>query len=132
MPKMNTETLKFFESLTQAHALQVAELQKVIDTQSESIRDMQETISRLEETVRILTEKLNKNSKNSSKPPSSDGLKKPSPKSLRGKTNKKQGGQDGHQGTNLPKMVPDRVISCMPSLNCSIVSNFLVMTTLSS
>ena len=60
MPKMNTETLKFFESLTQAHALQVAELQKVIDTQSESIRDMQETISRLEETVRILTEKLNK------------------------------------------------------------------------
>lgn len=92
MPKMNTETLKFFESLTQAHALQVAELQKVIDTQSESIRDMQETISRLEETVRILTEKLNKNSKNSSKPPSSDGLKKPSPKSLRGKTNKKQGG----------------------------------------
>ena len=44
MPKMNTETLKFFESLTQAHALQVAELQKVIDTQSESIRDMQETI----------------------------------------------------------------------------------------
>ena len=55
MPKMNTETLKFFESLTQAHALQVAELQKVIDTQSESIRDMQETISRLEETVRILT-----------------------------------------------------------------------------
>ena len=73
MPKMNTETLKFFESLTQAHELQVAELQKVIDTQSESIRDMQETISRLEETVRILTEKLNKNSKNSSKPPSSDG-----------------------------------------------------------
>jgi transposase len=115
MPEMNTELLNFFESLNQAHALQVAELQKVIDTQNESIRDMQATISRLEETVRILTEKLNKNSKNSSKPPSSDGLKKPAPKSLRGKTNKKQGGQDGHHGTNLPKMVPDRVIRCMPS-----------------
>ena len=102
MPEMNTEILKFLESLNHAHALQVAELQKVIDTQNESIREMQATISRLEETIRILTEKLNKNSKNSSKPPSSDGLKKPSPRSLRGKTNKKQGGQDGHQGTNLP------------------------------
>lgn len=45
-----------------------------------------------------------KNSKNSSKPPSSDFPKLPKTKSLRAKTRKKVGGQLGHKGTTL-KMV---------------------------
>lgn len=40
-------------------------------------------IAQLNQTIQELKEQLNKNSKNSSKPPSSDGFKKPAPKSLR-------------------------------------------------
>ena len=36
-----------------------------------------QTINELNQTIKELKEQLNKNSKNSSKPPSSDGLKKP-------------------------------------------------------
>jgi transposase-like protein len=63
-------------------------------------------ISRIEELER----RLGLSSTNSSKPPSSDGLAKPAPKpkSLREKTGKKPGGQEGHKGTTLtPKDVPD-------------------------
>jgi len=58
-------------------------------------------VSKLEARIKELEDQLSKTSKNSSKPPSSDGYKKPSPKSLRAKTNRKKGGQKGHQGFNL-------------------------------
>lgn len=41
------------------------------------------TIAELNQTIQELKEQLNKNSKNSPKPPSSDGYKKTAPKSLR-------------------------------------------------
>lgn len=63
-----------------------------------------------EKRVKELEEQLAKNSRNSSKPPSTDGFKKPSPKSLRKKKQNKSGGQRGHKGHTL-KMVekPDRI-----------------------
>ena len=58
--------------------------------------------------IETLEQRLGMNSTNSSVPPSFDGLAKPKPKSLREKTDRKPGGQEGHRGTTLtPKENPD-------------------------
>ncbi len=64
-----------------------------------------------------LKARLNSNSENSSRPPSSDGYqKKPAfPK----KKNGKQGGQPGHKGSTLHQVDnPDKIVSCKPN-SCS-------------
>ena len=74
------------------------------------------TIAELNQTIQELKGQLNKNSKNSSKPPSSDGYKKPAPKSLRKPSGKKVGGQDGHQRIHLAVITaPDEIVKHMPS-----------------
>lgn len=62
-----------------------------------------------------LRRQLGQNSRNSSKPPSSDGLAKPAPRSLRRRGARKPGGQDGHPGSTLaPVAVPNEVIPHEP------------------
>jgi transposase len=48
-----------------------------------------------------LKARLGQDSSNSSKPPSSDGLSKPAPKSLRTRSGRRPGGQPGHEGRTL-------------------------------
>jgi transposase len=61
-----------------------------------------EQIEQLKTEVADLRRQLDQNSRNSSKPPSSDSpFTKPAPKSLRRKSGRKPGGQSGHPGSTL-------------------------------
>jgi transposase len=74
-------------------------------------RRMSETIQQLANRIQALEDRLEMNSNNSSKPPSSDGYNKPSPKSQRKRHKRKTGGQPGHSGNTLQMVAePDRII----------------------
>ena len=65
----------------------------------------------LREEVQSLKEQIAKDSHNSHKPPSSDGLSKPKPKSLRQSGHRPTGGQSGHSGHTLRLVAnPDQTV----------------------
>lgn len=65
-------------------------------------------LKKLQARIKELEGQLAKNSRNSSKPPSSDGLKKPNPQSQRKSNGRKTGGQKGHVGSTLEQVTdPD-------------------------
>ena len=79
----------------------------------ELIASLKRRIAALEAEVADLRRQLGQDSSNSSKPPSSDGLKKKPriPGSLRGRSGKASGGQTGHEGGTLPQVAdPDRMV----------------------
>ena len=80
---------------------------------STQISELSQTVSDLDARLKKLEKQSNQTSQNSSLPPSTDGFKKT--KSLRQPSNKKTGGQVGHQGSTL-KMVkdPDLVVTHHP------------------
>ena len=84
----------------------------------EESRQQAEAIAALEQRIDGLERQLALNSENSSKPPSSDGLTKPTAKGKkdqRGKSDRKPGGQPGHKGTTLKQTdAPDEVVDHHP------------------
>lgn len=85
------------DSLIQKLLDRIAALEKLVEQQAARIAELEK--------------RLNKNSSNSSKPPSSDGLSKPPrTNSLRQKGKNKSGGQPGHKGDTLKQVqTPDKI-----------------------
>jgi transposase len=83
---------------------------ELVAAQAHIIEAQAKEIERLKARVAELEARLGMNSRNSSKPPSSDGPGKPAPKSLRGRAGRKPGGQGGHDGRTLRQVDdPDEV-----------------------
>jgi transposase len=101
----------------------IRQLWPLIAQIQELMAQMQELMAqnaRLQERVTELEGRLALNSRNSSKPPSTDGMK-PKPKSLREVGMRPTGGQKGHEGNTLRKVgAPDQVITHPPQQTCDV------------
>jgi transposase len=79
----------------------------------------------LTEQVQELQARLAKNSRNSSKPPSSDGYSKPKPKSRRTKSGRPSGGQPGHKGHTLKQVAHPDEVKLHPVSDCALCGQSL-------
>ncbi|MEV7046728.1 IS66 family transposase [Amycolatopsis sp. NPDC051061] len=92
------------------------ELAALVAAQAVELARAREEITALRAEVAALKRRLGTNSGNSSMPPSSDRFTKPAPKSLRGKSGRKQGKQPGAPGANLSLVDnPDTILDHEPS-----------------
>jgi len=103
MPKLTREQLRqLYHSGPEAT---IAFIEHLFDL----IEQLSEQVALLEARVKTLEEQLAKNSHNSHKPPSSDGLKKKN-RSLRQRGQRQVGGQKGHNGHTLKRVTnPDKI-----------------------
>lgn len=87
----------------------------VLREQNAEIAVLREALAALQSQVEGLAAQVKANSRNSSKPPSSDGLAKPAPKSLRGKSGRKPGRPKGQPGATMQLSDhPDKIVKHRP------------------
>ena len=93
--------------------------------------DMAAQLAAQQVQINELQARLKLNSHNSSKPPSSDGLNKPKPKSLRKAGQRPIGGPKGHKGDTLcQSSEPDSVIAYAPPERCDACKRRLTETSI--
>jgi transposase len=93
----------------------VASLRRELAEALGALEETQAELGQARERIAELETRLKQASRNSSKPPSSEGLGKPAPRSLRKESGRKPGGQGGHQGTTLAQVArPDREVRHEP------------------
>jgi transposase len=108
------------DELPDLDRLSVAEKDDLIRTLWSMVRTLSAQVTTLQTKVLDLEARLAQNSRNSSKPPSSDGLSKPKPKSLRKRGERLTGGQKGHKGHTLEKVAQaDRIVQHAPPAQCT-------------
>jgi transposase len=93
----------------------------MVDFVMNLIQEFTSKIEMLTQRVNELEKRLEKDSHNSSKPPSTDGLKKKQrTKSQRKRSGKKSGGQQGHEGKTLEmSATPDHIVKIKVKIcNC--------------
>ena len=94
-----------------------AQLRALLAEKNEIIAGLRAQVAGLEARAEAMAAQVKQNSKNSSKPPSSDGPGKPAPKSLRKKTGRKPGRSKGQPGVTMELTdTPDRVVRHEPAV----------------
>jgi transposase len=83
------------------------------------VEQQTDLVQRLQAKVKALEDQIAKNSRNSGKPPSSDGYNRPAPKSLRKRHGKKSGGQVGHVGYTLQAVEHPNLVTVHRVEQCS-------------
>ena len=106
--------------------------EQIISTLLAKIADLEKLVIQQAARIADLEKRLDKNSRNSSKPPSSDGLSKP-PRttSLRENGKNKRGGQPGHKGetlvqTETPDIIKKHVLTTCPDCHHSLLPSPLL------
>jgi transposase len=95
----------------------IFELLERVNVLTKRLSELETEVAVLKAENAQLKDRLNRNSRNSNQPPSSDGYKKQPalPKEVKGI----KGGQSGHKGSNLKQIEnPDFIIECKPE-SCS-------------
>ena len=121
-------TIEEHNAIVAGYVATIDAMAKEIALLKEENEILKNTVAALTAKVEQLEAKSKKDSKNSSKPPTSDGLGKAKvTQSLRKRTGREPGGQDGHKGSGLKlKDQPDKIVVLKVKDTCECGGNIVI------